>query len=133
MKISLSFPIYTPEQRVTLPTPIPSCYAIRVKQLLFRFNQFNKKVFRLSFLNLDSNHYFDGVNLFACTYLFFNDGSKSTINYFNNASAETDTYDSIFNNRYIDYVEIKVYIDNVLDTTINPQNPCYITVDFFSN
>ena len=43
MKITLSFPIYTPEQRVTLPTPIPSCYAIRIKQLLFKFNQYNKK------------------------------------------------------------------------------------------
>jgi len=77
-------------------------------------------MFLLSFLNLDSNHYFDGITLFNCSYVYFNDGSKSTISYFNNANAETDTFDSIFNNRYIDYIEIKVYIDGVLDTTINP-------------
>ena len=87
MKKSYSFPIFSPIQKINFTTPISKCYGIRINQLTFKFNDFNKKVLMFSLPGLDTNMYFNGFN--NCenyTFIFFNDGSKSTINYFNNLS-----------------------------------------------
>ena len=128
-KRSYSFPIYSPQQKINLPFVVDRCHAIRISQLMFKFNDFNKKVLLLSFLSLDSNSYFDGVSNVPYSFIQFNDGSKNTINYINNLP----TYDSLFPPRNIMNLDIMAKIDNNYDTVISQNNPLYITLDFYSN
>ena len=128
MKYNLSFPIYSPVQKINLPTPIKKCYAIRINQVTFKFNDFNKKVLLLSIQGLDNNKYFDGVKTENYTFIFFNDGSKSTINYINNVTC----YDASFTHRNIEYLDIITKIDDNFDGLISTENVLYISIDFFS-
>jgi len=123
---SLSFPIYGPIQKINLPYSIKNCFAIRINQLTFKFNDFNKKIFMLSLASLDNHKYFDGSKLDNYTFIFFNDGSRSTINYLNNLN----TYDCAFNVRNLEYLDICIKIDGNIDGLISSDNPVYISVDF---
>ena len=125
-KTTLSFPIYSSVQKINLPYPIKNCFAIRVNQLTFKFNDFNKKLFLLSLSSLDNHKYFDGSKLDNYTFIFFNDGSKSTLNYLNNLN----TYDSTFKSRNLEYLDICIKIDGNADQVISLENPVYIELDF---
>jgi len=129
MKKSFSFPIFSSIQKINLPFTIDNCFAIRINQIMFNFNSFNNKVLLISFQSLDSNTYFDGVSSHHYTFIYFNDGSKSTINYLNKISS----YDSTFNSKNLISLEIKVEIDNELNNIISNENPLYISIDFYSN
>jgi len=126
-KKSYSFPIYSPQQKVQLPFVVDKCYAVRINQLMFKFNDFNKKTLLISLLSLDSNSYFDGSINVPYTFIYFNDGSKSTINYMNNLNS----HDSSFPSRNIMSLDIMIKIDNSYDSTISIENPIYIVLDFF--
>jgi len=128
-KRSYSFPIFSPVQKINFPDPISKCFAVRVNQMTFKFQDFNRKVLLLSLPSLDTNTYYDGVISEKCTFIFFNDGSKSTINYFNNLPS----YDATFSARNMECLHIVVKIDGILDNIISPENPLYISLDFYSN
>jgi len=126
-KITLSFPIYSPIQKINLPTAIKKCYAIRINQVSFSFTKHEQKVLLLSIQGLDNNKFFDGVKSSNYTFIYFNNGNQNTINYLNNITIS----DSNFPSRNIEYLDVITKIDDQLDSSISKTNVLYISIDFF--
>lgn len=125
-KISYSFPIYAPVQKIILPEVVTNCFAIRISNLHFHFDQLDKHVFMLSIINHDKYQFVDGVDKLKYTFIHFNDGGKNSINYTNNF-----TFHSEFSRRDINSLDINIKIDKQFDGMINLYNPVYMEIDFF--
>ena len=126
-KKSFSFPIVSPSQIVSLPRPI-LCNHIRFNQVGFKFSVNNKKLLTVSINSFDNNIYFDGVNHINYSWLYFNDGGKTSVSFINNL----DCYDCSFETRNINSLEIVSKIDNTYDSLlISPENPLFLSLDFY--
>ena len=126
-KITLSFPIVSPVQKINLPTTIKKCYAIRINQVSFSFTKHQQKILLLSIQGLDTNKYFDGEKSQNYSFIYFNNGNQNSINYLNNITIS----DSNFPSRNIEYLDIITKIDDQLDSSISKTNPLHISIDFF--
>jgi len=126
-KLTLSFPIVSPVQKINLPTAIKKCYAIRINQVSFSFVKHEQKVLLLSIQGLDTNKYFDGVKSENYSFIHFNNGKQNTFNYLNNITIA----DASFPSRNIEYLDIITKIDDQLDSSISKTNVLYISIDFF--
>ena len=130
---SYSFPIVSPIEIISLPTPITDCIAVRFNKVSFKFNDYNKRVLTISLQSLqthNNNIFFKGSNINEpYSFIHFHDGSIASINYVNNQN----TYDLNFERRNINSLDITTKIDGDYNSLlISQENPLFITLDFIS-